>query len=56
MEEDFFNRNKSTVPKVGIFCPGSTKAKKEFLGETRKEVYVEELDKLLLDTYTVCSL
>lgn len=54
--DEFFNKNKSSIPKVGIFCPGGTKVKKEFLAETRKEAYENELNKLLADTYSVCSL
>ena len=52
---DFFENNKSTLPKVGIFCPGS-KLEKSFNGETRKEVYEKALDELLLNTAKICTL
>ena len=52
----FFEENRGVVPKVGILCPGGTKTESIFLGETRKEVFEEALDKALLDISTVCSL
>ncbi|MBI3590875.1 MAG: hypothetical protein HY094_05795 [Candidatus Melainabacteria bacterium] len=52
----FFEENKGVVPKVGILCPGGTKTENTFIGETRKEIFEEALDKALLDTSTVCSL
>ena len=54
--EKFFEENKGLVPRVGILCPGGAKTENVFLGEMRKEVYEEVLDKLLTDTSTVCSL
>lgn len=53
---EFFEENKGAVPRVGILCPGKTKAENIFTGETRKEVYKEVLDRILLDTTSVCSL
>ncbi len=53
---DFFENNKSTLPKVGIICPGGKKVEKEFLGEINQEVYVNALDELLADSYQICSL
>lgn len=52
----FFEDNKAIVPTVGILCPGSAKAENIFIGETRKEVYEEALNKLLEDTEKLCSL
>lgn len=52
----FFDKNKSTIPKVGILCPGGEKPNKEFLGELRKEVYKNALDEILSDTNQICSL
>lgn len=52
---NFFDNNKSAVPMVGILCPGG-KVEKTFLGETRKEVYEQALNKLLEDTNQLCSL
>lgn len=54
--EQFFEENTGLVPKVGILCPGATKVEKIFIGETRKEIYKEAIEKLLTDTSTVCSL
>lgn len=52
----FFEDNKTTVPTVGILCPGGTKTENIFIGETRKEIYEEALNKLLSDTEKLCSL
>lgn len=52
----FFEENKNAVPKVGILCPGGNKVEKILTGETRKEVYQKELDYILFDTKTICSL
>lgn len=52
----FFEQNKGLVPKVGILCPGGSKTEKLLTGEIRKEVYVEELNYILFDTATLCSL
>ena len=51
----FFNENKSSLPSVGIFCPGG-KLEKNFTAEIDIKVYKEELNKLLEDSYKVCSL
>lgn len=52
---DFFNNNKSSLPKVGIFCPQG-KLEKSFTGEIRKETYKEVLSKFLEDSTKICSL
>ena len=52
----FFEENKNAVPKVGILCPGGNKVEKILTGETRKEIYQKELDYILFDTKTICSL
>ncbi|OGI20417.1 MAG: hypothetical protein A3B68_02725 [Candidatus Melainabacteria bacterium RIFCSPHIGHO2_02_FULL_34_12] len=52
---DFFNKNKSTVPKVGILCPGG-KVEKEFLGEIDQNIYESALNELLTDPVHLCSL
>ena len=52
---DFFNKNKNSVPKVGILCPGG-KVEKVFLGETRLQIYKETLDRLLSSNVELCSL
>ncbi len=53
---DFFEKNKNTVPIVGILCPNGTKVEKTFIGETNIEAYEKALDELLADTNTICSL
>lgn len=53
---NFFEENKSSIPKVGIFCPGGKKTENIFTGETRKEIYTEALEYILFDTSTICSL
>lgn len=52
----FFEENKNSVPRVGIVCPGGGKVEKVLTGEIRKEVYQKELDYILFDTKTICSL
>ena len=52
----FFEENKGLVPRVGILCPGGSKTEKLLTGEIRKEVYIEELNYILFDTTTLCSL
>ena len=54
--EEFFEKNRTALPAVGIVCPGGSKVENIFLGEADKEVYTEALDKLLLDTSKLCSL
>ena len=51
----FLEEHKATLPTVGILCPGG-KVEKVFIGETRKEVYTQALDELLLDSSKLCSL
>lgn len=53
---DYFEENKGVTPRVGILCPEHTKAEKIFTGETRKEIYKEALDHLLLEGTAICSL
>ena len=53
---EFFESHKTSLPTVGIFCPGGKKLEKSFIGETRKEAYKEALDVLLFDTPRICSL
>lgn len=53
---NFFEENKSSIPKVGIFCPGGKKTENIFTGETRKEIYTQALEYILFDTSTICSL
>ncbi len=54
--DEFFDKNKNTLPKVGIICPGGKKVENEFLGEINQEVYEKALDGLLADSAQLCSL
>ena len=54
--DEFFDKNKNSLPKVGIFCPGGKKVENEFLGEINQEVYEKALNELLADSTQLCSL
>lgn len=54
--DNFFEKNKGAVPRVGILCPDKNKVEEVLTGEIRKEIYQKELDYILFDTKTVCSL
>ncbi len=53
---EFFEKNKSVAPTVGILCPDGKKVDKVFIGEINIETYEHALDELLSDSNTICSL
>ena len=53
---EFFNKNRSSLPKVGILCPDGKKVKSEFLGELNQEIYEKALDELLANSIQLCNL
>ena len=54
--EEFFEKSRTSLPAVGIICPGGIKVENVFSGETEISTYKEALDKLLLDASKLCSL
>jgi len=52
---EIFESNKNAIPKVLILCPGE-KIEKSFLGETRKEVYKQAFDEVILNEIELCSI
>jgi len=51
---DFYEKNKMSIPRVGLFCTGAEKSEKSFLGEVNKGIYEEALSELLTNTSKVC--
>jgi thiol-disulfide isomerase/thioredoxin len=51
---NFYEKNKMSIPRVGLFCTGAEKPEKSFLGETNKEIYEEAVSDLLTNTAKVC--
>ncbi len=54
--KEFFEKNRNSLPAVGIVCPGGTMIEKAFLGESDINTYKNALDELLLDVSKLCSL
>ena len=54
--KEFFEKNRNALPAIGIICPGGSKVKEAFQGESEIEAYRKALDVLLLDTSKLCSL
>lgn len=52
---EIFEANKNAMPRVLILCPGG-KIEKSFLGETRKEVYKQAFDEVILNEAEICSI
>lgn len=44
---EFFNKNKSNLPTVGIFCSKDDKVGRTFTAETRRAIYESVLDSLV---------
>ncbi len=52
---EYYEKNKMTIPNVGLFCTGANSPEKSFLGETNKKLYEDALNELLTNTSKVCS-
>ncbi|MBI3309596.1 MAG: thioredoxin family protein [Candidatus Melainabacteria bacterium] len=52
----FYEKNKATLPIVGVFCGAKDTAIKEFQAQTEKGIYQAYLDNLVINGTQICSL
>lgn len=52
---DFFNKNRSVIPTIGILCLGEHDAKKVLIGARSIDVYKEAIEDLLHNSSSICT-
>lgn len=53
---EYFNGNRNVFPRVAVYCPGGLSPTKSYLGAQKAELFRRELDDLLQNTETACSI